>query len=58
MGFQKTTNIKWNFLKTIEEPEFGPGVVIKTLYIVGELESHDWKLEGLLVRLLVSIFIG
>ncbi|KAH6810088.1 Metallo-hydrolase/oxidoreductase superfamily protein [Perilla frutescens var. frutescens] len=44
VGLEKTTNVKWNFLKVIEEPEFGPGVPVKTLYIVGESEIHDWKL--------------
>ncbi|XP_057765796.1 uncharacterized protein LOC130986411 isoform X2 [Salvia miltiorrhiza] len=45
VGYEKTTNIKWNLLKVIEEPEFGPGVPVMTLYIVGELEVHDWKLQ-------------
>ncbi|KAI3467064.1 hypothetical protein Pfo_023727 [Paulownia fortunei] len=45
VGFDKATKVKWNFSKVLEEPEFGPGVPVKTVYIVGELEPHDGKLE-------------
>ncbi|KAL1553597.1 hypothetical protein AAHA92_14253 [Salvia divinorum] len=44
VGYDKTTNVKWNLFKVIEEPEFGPGPPVKTLYIVGGSEIHDWKL--------------
>ncbi|KAL0430163.1 UNVERIFIED_CONTAM: Hydroxyacylglutathione hydrolase [Sesamum radiatum] len=36
VGFQKATKVKWNVSKVVEEPEFGPGVPVKTVYIVGE----------------------
>ncbi|XP_047938254.1 uncharacterized protein LOC125185999 isoform X1 [Salvia hispanica] len=44
VGYDKTTNVKWNLFKVIEEPEFGPGPPVKTLYIVGGSEINDWKL--------------
>ncbi|KAL3631347.1 hypothetical protein CASFOL_024331 [Castilleja foliolosa] len=46
VGLEKTIKAKWNFSKLIEEPEFGPGDPIKTVYIVGKLETHDVKLDG------------
>lgn len=49
MGFEKAAKARWKFLKVVEEPEFGPGIPVKTLYIVGELEAHEGKLEGLLL---------
>ncbi|GFP85370.1 hypothetical protein PHJA_000680700 [Phtheirospermum japonicum] len=45
VGLEKTIKVKWNFSKLIEEPEFGPGIPVKTVYIVGKLETHDGKLE-------------
>ena len=55
MGYDKTTNVKWNLFKVIEEPEFGPGPPVKTLYIVGGSEINDWKLGGLLVLFLHAV---
>ncbi|KAL8469505.1 hypothetical protein ACS0TY_032376 [Phlomoides rotata] len=46
VGFEEIMNIKWNFSKVVEEPEFGPGAPVKTVFIVGELETRDWKLGG------------
>ncbi|KAL0463559.1 UNVERIFIED_CONTAM: hypothetical protein Slati_0243500 [Sesamum latifolium] len=40
VGFQKATKVKWNVSKVVEEPEFGPGVPVKTVYIVGESEPN------------------
>lgn len=37
IGFDK---VKWNFSKVVEEPDFGPGIPIRTVYIHGELESY------------------
>ncbi|KAG8366639.1 hypothetical protein BUALT_Bualt17G0100600 [Buddleja alternifolia] len=45
VGFEKATKVKWNFSKVVEEPEFGPGISVQTVYIVGELEHHDRKLK-------------
>ncbi|KAK6157654.1 hypothetical protein DH2020_011902 [Rehmannia glutinosa] len=45
VGLEKTTKVKWNFSKVVDEPEFGPANPAKTVYIVGELETHDGKLE-------------
>ncbi|CAA0809029.1 Metallo-hydrolase/oxidoreductase superfamily protein [Striga hermonthica] len=42
---EKPINIKWSFSKVVEEPEFGPGDPVKTVYIVGKLECHDGNLE-------------
>lgn len=58
MGFEKTTKVKWSFSKVVEEPEFGPGLPVKTVYIVGELEPHDGKLEGLLLLILLLVSIS
>ncbi|XP_051122344.1 uncharacterized protein LOC127245476 isoform X5 [Andrographis paniculata] len=45
VGFEKATSIKWSFSKVVEEPEFGPGVPVKTVYIFGELESYGGELK-------------
>ncbi|PIN14994.1 Glyoxylase [Handroanthus impetiginosus] len=45
VGLEKATKVKWNLWKVVEEPEFGPGIPTKTVYIVGELEPNDGKLE-------------
>ena len=40
----------------MEEPEFGPGLPIKTVYISGVLGPEHGDLQGLL-RLMIVIFI-
>ncbi|XP_073301410.1 uncharacterized protein [Primulina huaijiensis] len=46
VAFEIANEVKWKFLKLVEEPEFGPGISVKTVYLVGELELHDGKLKG------------
>ncbi|KAL6529215.1 hypothetical protein OROGR_014838 [Orobanche gracilis] len=45
VGLEKPTNLKWHLSKVVEEPEFGPGNPMKTVYIVGKLETRYAKLE-------------
>ncbi|XP_073146681.1 uncharacterized protein [Henckelia pumila] len=47
VAFEKPNEVKWKFLKLVEEPEFGPGISVKTVYLAGELELHDGKFKGL-----------
>lgn len=47
VAFEKANEVKWKFLKLVEEPEFGPGISVKTIYLAGELELPDGKLKGL-----------
>lgn len=51
MGFGTASEVKWKFLKYVEEPEFGPGIPVKTVYLVGKLGPQDGKLKGLIVLL-------
>ncbi|PHT33394.1 hypothetical protein CQW23_25194 [Capsicum baccatum] len=37
--------IEWKFLKYVQEPEFGPGLPVKTVYIVGALDPKNGKLK-------------
>lgn len=41
------TTVEWKFLKYVQEPEFGPGLPVKTVYITGTLGRKDGKLTGL-----------
>ncbi|KAL2509675.1 Metallo-hydrolase/oxidoreductase superfamily protein [Forsythia ovata] len=45
VGFGTASEVKWKFLKYVEEPEFGPGIPVKTMYLVGKLGPHDGKLK-------------
>ncbi|KAL3830883.1 hypothetical protein ACJIZ3_019685 [Penstemon smallii] len=47
VGFNKAIKEKWKLSKVVEEPEFGPGIPVKTVYITGDFKSHDGKLEDL-----------
>lgn len=51
VGFGTAREIDWEFWKCTEEPDFGPGLPIKTLYLVGNLGSQDGKLKGQLAKL-------
>ena len=48
MGFGIPGEVQWKFWKCVEEPEFGPGLPILTVYITGKLEPEDGQLQGLL----------
>lgn len=61
IGFQRCEEEHWRFWKYVEEPEFGPGIPIQTVFIVGQFalsggmsqacqwiskeKCHDWLVE-------------
>lgn len=45
MGGPKAIN--WKFWKFVDEPDFGPGLPIQTVYIIGKLRPDDGILTGL-----------
>ncbi|KAL3501751.1 hypothetical protein ACH5RR_036200 [Cinchona calisaya] len=45
--FGTVREVEWEFWKHTEEPDFGPGLPVKTVYIVGNLASQDGKLKEL-----------
>ncbi|CAA2979210.1 uncharacterized protein LOC111390456 [Olea europaea subsp. europaea] len=47
VGFGTAGEVKWKFLKYVEEPEFGPGIPVKTVYLVGKLGPQDGKLKDI-----------
>lgn len=46
MGFGVTSGVKWKFSEFVEEAEFGPGLLAKTLYLAGKLAPDDGHLKG------------
>ncbi|XP_070042401.1 uncharacterized protein [Nicotiana tomentosiformis] len=44
------TTVEWKFLKYVQEPEFGPGLPVKTVYITGTLGRKDGKLTDVEFR--------
>lgn len=38
--------VEWKFMKYVQEPEFGPGLPVKTVYIIGTLGPKNGKLKG------------
>ncbi|KAI5677540.1 hypothetical protein M9H77_08490 [Catharanthus roseus] len=45
--FGITSDIKWEFLKSVREPDFGPGLPMTTVYLIAKLAPEDGKLKGL-----------
>lgn len=45
VGFGETSGTQWKFWKFVEEPDFGPGIPIHTVYITGELGPDDGFLK-------------
>ncbi|XP_059316935.1 uncharacterized protein LOC132067657 [Lycium ferocissimum] len=39
------TTVEWKFLKYAQEPEFGPGLPVKTVYIIGTLGPKNGKFK-------------
>ncbi|KAJ8570166.1 hypothetical protein K7X08_006743 [Anisodus acutangulus] len=39
------TTVEWTFLKYVQEPEFGPGLPVKTVYIIGTLGPKNGKFK-------------
>lgn len=42
----ESSEVEWKFHKCVEEPEFGPGLPAKMVYIIGTLDLKDEKLNG------------
>nr|GMD23509.1 uncharacterized protein LOC109156878 isoform X2 [Ipomoea batatas] len=47
LGFGEASEVEWKFHKCVEEPEFGPGLPAKMVYIKGTLGLKDEKLNEL-----------
>ncbi|VFQ79729.1 unnamed protein product [Cuscuta campestris] len=47
LGFVGATKVEWRFHKCVEEPEFGPGLPTKIVYIIGILGCRNENLNGL-----------
>ncbi|PSR91143.1 Endoribonuclease [Actinidia chinensis var. chinensis] len=46
VGFGRPSGVQWKLWKCVEEPEFGPGLPIKTVYISGVLGPEHGDLQG------------
>lgn len=51
VGFGIANEIDWEFLKSIQEPGFGPGLPITTVFMVAKLEPQNGKVKGWLMSL-------
>ncbi|PIA33350.1 hypothetical protein AQUCO_04100044v1 [Aquilegia coerulea] len=47
LGFENTVDGNWEFWKYVEEPEFGPGPPIHTVFLTGKLTLEDDKFQDL-----------
>ncbi|KAL7001113.1 hypothetical protein U1Q18_002266 [Sarracenia purpurea var. burkii] len=47
VGFGTHNGVQWKLWKCVEEPEFGPGSPVQTVYIVGILGPENGDLQGL-----------
>ncbi|CAI9096154.1 OLC1v1032237C1 [Oldenlandia corymbosa var. corymbosa] len=45
VGFVTARDVEWEFQKCIEEPDFGPGLPVKTVYLLGHLGSNNSNLK-------------
>ena len=57
MGFEITNGGEWKFYKYVEEAEFGPGLPVHTIFIMGKLLARDQNLLGLCVCVYIYIYI-
>ncbi|CAK9159516.1 unnamed protein product [Ilex paraguariensis] len=55
VGVGTPSGVQWKFWKCVEEPEFGPGLPIKTVYIVGNLVPDDGNSRGLIDLMLMML---
>ncbi|KAF5755539.1 putative metallo-beta-lactamase, winged helix-like DNA-binding domain superfamily [Helianthus annuus] len=46
VGFGSVSDVEWKFLKFVEEPNFGPGFTIETVYVIGDFVSNVETLKG------------
>ena len=49
MGFEVTNGGEWKFWTYVEEDEFGPGLPVHTVFIMGKLLAGDRNILGLCV---------
>uniref|UniRef100_A0A5B6Z552 Metallo-beta-lactamase domain-containing protein n=1 Tax=Davidia involucrata TaxID=16924 RepID=A0A5B6Z552_DAVIN len=47
VGFVTPSGVEWKLWKCAEEPEFGPGLPVQTVYIIGKLGPEDGNLQEL-----------
>ncbi|KAL7171163.1 hypothetical protein ACSBR2_035916 [Camellia fascicularis] len=47
VGFGTPSGVQWKLWKCVEEPEFGPGLPVQTVYVVGILGPENGDLQGL-----------
>lgn len=57
VGLGETSGTQWKFWKFVEEPDFGPGIPIHTVYITGKLGPDDGVLKGLCWSTLIESII-
>ncbi|KAL4569351.1 hypothetical protein LXL04_024987 [Taraxacum kok-saghyz] len=43
VGLESVTGVDWKFLKYVEEPNFGPGFPIQTVYVTADLVLNNLK---------------
>lgn len=48
---------EWKLWKCVEEPEFGPGLTIHTVYIMGKLLDGNQILQGLFMLAQINFII-
>lgn len=53
MGFGEPCAVEWKFWKFVAEPEFGPGLPVQTVFIMGQLRPEDGNLKGFLGLMLI-----
>jgi hypothetical protein len=53
VGFKVNDGGEWRFLKLVEEAEFGPGLPVHRVYIVGKLLPGNQNLPGLILSMLI-----
>ena len=56
-GFEVIDGGEWKFWKYVEEAEFGPGLPVHTVFIMGKLLARDQNLLGLCVYIYIYIYI-
>ena len=56
MGFEVINGGEWKFWKYVEEAEFGLGLPVHTVFIMGKLLAGNRNLEGLFF-FLIYIYI-
>ena len=57
MGFEVTDGGEWKFWKYVEEAEFGSGLLVHTIFIMGKLLARDQNLLGLCVYMYALLLL-